>query len=120
MAMGRRKERARRPGLWIATPGLPPTGGHPCYQPLSQAPDGHALEAFVEAEWALFYAETVGRPSLPPGTYFRLLLIGDFEGIDSERGMAWRTADSLALRGFLGLGLDESRPSTRRSRGRGA
>jgi transposase len=45
-----------------------------------------------------------------PGTYFRLLLIGYFEGIDSERGIAWRTADSLALRGFLGLGLDEAPP----------
>ena len=52
----------------------------------------------------------IGRPSLLPGTYFRLLLIGYFEGIDSERGIAWRTADSLALRGFLGLGLDEPPP----------
>ena len=51
-----------------------------------------------------------GRPSLTPGTYFRLLLIGYFEGLDSERGIAWRTADSLALRGFLGLGLDEPTP----------
>ena len=50
------------------------------------------------------------RPSLLPGTYFRLLLIGYFEGIDSERGIAWRTADSLALRGFLGLDLDEAPP----------
>jgi transposase len=57
-----------------------------------------------------FYATTIGRPSLTPGTYFRLLLIGYFEGIDSERGIAWRTADSLALRGFLGLGLDEVPP----------
>ena len=57
-----------------------------------------------------FYADGVGRPSLPPGTYFRLLLIGYFEGIDSERGIAWRTADSLARRGFLGLGLDEVPP----------
>ena len=59
---------------------------------------------------APFYAATVGRPSLLPGTYFRLLLIGYFEGIDSERGIAWRTADSLALRGFLGLDLDEAPP----------
>ena len=62
------------------------------------------------------YAETVGRPSLTPGTYFRLLLIGYFEGIDSERGIAWRTADSLALRGFLGLVSTKRRPSTRRFR----
>ena len=64
----------------------------------------------MEAQCASFYADAVGRPSLTPGTYFRLLLIGYFEGIDSERGIAWRTADSLALRGFLGLGLDEVTP----------
>ena len=71
--------------------------------------DQHGFDAFVEAQCATFYAP-IGRPSLLPGTYFRLLLIGYFEGIDSERGIAWRTADSLALRGFLGLGLDEPTP----------
>jgi transposase len=110
MAMGRRKDRARTPGLWIATNELPPTGGHPFYQRLNQVLDAHAFDVFVEAQCAPFYADTVGRPSLMPGTYFRLLLIGYFEGIDSERGIAWRTADSLALRGFLGLGLDEAPP----------
>ena len=110
MAMGRRKDRARTPGLWIATNELPPTGGHPFYQRLNQVLDEHAFDAFVEAQCAPFYATTIGRPSLTPGTYFRLLLIGYFEGIDSERGIAWRTADSLALRGFLGLGLDEPPP----------
>jgi transposase len=110
MAMGRRKDRARTPGLWIATNELPRTGGHPFYQRLNQALDAHAFDEFVEAQCAPFYADTVGRPSLTPGTYFRLLLIGYFEGIDSERGIAWRTADSLALRGFLGLGLDEVPP----------
>ena len=71
--------------------------------------DQHGFDAFVEAQCATFYAP-IGRPSLLPGTYFRLLLIGYFEGLDSERGVAWRTADSLALRGFLGLGLDEPTP----------
>ena len=71
---------------------------------------GYAFDAFVEAQCAPFYTATVGRPSLTPGTYFRLLLIGYFEGIDSERSIAWRTADSLALRGFLGLGLEEMPP----------
>ena len=108
--MGRRKDRARTPGLWIATNELPVTGGHPFYQRLNQVLDAHAFDAFVEAQCASFYATTIGRPSLTPGTYFRLLLIGYFEGIDSERGIAWRTADSLALRGFLGLGLDEAPP----------
>jgi transposase len=110
MAMGRRKDRARTPGLWIATNELPPTGGHPFYQRLNQVLDAHAFDEFVEGQCAPFYAYSVGRPSLTPGTYFRLLLIGYFEGIDSERGIAWRTADSLALRGFLGLGLDEVPP----------
>jgi transposase len=109
MAMGRRKDRARTPGLWIAANELPPTGGHPFYQRLNQVFDAHAFDDFVEAQCAPFYA-AIGRPSLTPGTYFRLLLIGYFEGIDSERGIAWRTADSLALRGFLGLGLDEVPP----------
>ena len=108
--MSRRKDRARTLGLWIATNALPVTGGHPFYQRLNQVLDTHAFDAFVEAQCAPFYAATVGRPSLLPGTYFRLLLIGYFEGIDSERGIAWRTADSLALRGFLGLGLDEATP----------
>jgi transposase len=110
MAMGRRKDRARTPGLWIATNELPPTGGHPFYQRLNHVLDAHGFDEFVEAQCAPFYADTLGRPSLTPGTYFRLLLIGYFEGIDSERGIAWRTADSLALRGFLGLGLEETPP----------
>jgi transposase len=110
MAMGRRKDRARTPGLWIAAHELPATGGHPFYQRLNQVLDTHGFDEFVEAQCALFYATTIGRPSLTPGTYFRLLLIGYFEGIDSERGIAWRTADSLALRGFLSLGLDEATP----------
>ena len=110
MAMGRRQDWARTPGLWIATNEPSVTGGHPFYQRLNQVLDRHAFDAFVEAQCAPFYAMTIGRPSLTPGTYFRLLLIGYFEGIDSERGIAWRTADSLALRGFVGLGLDEAPP----------
>src|SRR6185312_3460753 len=89
---------------------LPATGGHPFYQRLNRLLDEHGFDAFVEAQCAPFYAATRGRPSLTPGTYFRLLLIGYFEGIDSERGIAWRTADSLALRGFLGLSLDQVPP----------
>ena len=108
--MGRRKDRARTPGLWIATNELPVTGGHPFYQRLNQVLDAHGFDDFLEAQCAPFYAAKLGRPSLTPGTYFRLLLIGYFEGLDSERGIAWRTADSLALRGFLGLGLNEATP----------
>src|SRR5262249_51532522 len=70
----------------------------------------HAFDDFVEGQCASFYAETMGRPGLPPGIYFRLLLIGYFEGIDSERGIAWRAADSLALRDFLGVALEDDPP----------
>ena len=68
------------------------------------------FDEFVEGRCAKFYATNYGRPSLTPGIYFRSLLIGYFEGIDSERGIAWRLADSLALRGFVGIALDESTP----------
>src|SRR5215207_11131400 len=108
--MGHRKNRARTPELWVAADELPPIDAHPFYQRLNQTLDAHAFDDFVEAHCGPFYATTIGRPTLMPGTYFRLLLIGYFEGIDSERGIAWRTADSLALRGFLGLGLDEATP----------
>jgi transposase len=86
----------------------PPT--HPFYRRLNQLLREHGFDDFVEAQCAGFYAETMGRPGLPPGIYFRLLLIGYFEGIDAERGIAWRAADSLALRDFLGIGLDQVPP----------
>ena len=70
----------------------------------------HHFDDFVEQRCAKFYAERMGRPSVEPGVYFRLLLVGYFEGLGSERGIAWRAADSLALREFLGLKLSESPP----------
>ena len=72
--------------------------------------DAHGFDEFVEGQCVPFYADGVGRPSLTPGQYFRLLLMGYFEGIDSERGIAWRTAASVALCGFLGLSLAEVPP----------
>ena len=72
--------------------------------------DAAGFDRFVEAQCARFYAPVMGRPSLTPGRYFRLLLVGYFEGLDSERGIAWRAADSLAVRSFLGLGLDDAAP----------
>ena len=107
--MGRREDRARTPALWNATNELPQTGGHPFYQRLNQISDEHGFDN-VATQCRAFYAAAVGRPSLTPRTYFRLLLIAYFEGIDSERGIAWRTADSLAPGGFLGLGLEEAPP----------
>jgi len=96
--------------MWVTTIDLPTAASHPFYRRLNQLLREHGFDDFVEAECAGFYAETMGRPGLPPGIYFRLLLIGYFEGIDSERGIAWRAADSLPLRDFLGLVLAEPPP----------
>jgi len=109
MAIGKRK-RARQPPMWVMTTDLPTAASHPFYERLNQLLRQHGFDDFAEAQCASFYAETMGRPGLPPGIYFRLLLIGYFEGIDSERGIAWRAADSLALRDFLGVGLEEDPP----------
>jgi transposase len=77
---------------------------------LNELLDEHGFDRFVEGECKQFSADKMGRPSLSPGMYFRLLLVGYFEGIDSERGIAWRAADSLSLRRFLTIGLDEIVP----------
>ena len=110
MAMGTRRRRQRQERLWIGHDELATAPGHPFYKRLSQLLDGEKFDEFCEQECAKFYADSNGRPSLTPGTYFRLLLVGYFEGIDSERGIAWRVADSLGLRQFLGFGLDEETP----------
>ncbi len=85
-------------------------GGDPFHRRLNALLTNAGFDAFVETRCAEFYAATMGRPGLAPAMYFRLLLIGYFEEIDSERGIAWRAADSLALREFLGLGLDRTPP----------
>jgi transposase len=109
MAMGKR-ERQRQEELWIAATEMPAPPGHPFYRKLNHLLAEHGFDAFVEGLCQKFYAEVMGRPSIPPGIYFRMLLIGYFEGIDSERGIAWRCADSLALRAFLGYDLNERTP----------
>ena len=96
--------------LWIATAELPKSPAHPFYTRLNALLDAHAFDRFVEGLCRKFYAKVMGRPSLQPGRYFRLLLLGYFEGIDSERGIAWRASDSLAVRTFLRLPLDEAPP----------
>ena len=96
--------------LWVATSELPTSPGHPFYARLQTLLDAHDLDRFVEDLCRGFYAPVMGRPSLAPGRYFRLLLLGYFEGIDSERGIAWRASDSLAVRGFLRLPLHEAPP----------
>jgi transposase len=96
--------------MWMMTADLPTAASHPFYWRLNQLLREHGFDDFAEAQCATFYAETMGRPGVPPGIYFRLLLIGYFEGIDSERGIAWRAADSFALRDFLGVGLADAPP----------
>jgi transposase len=109
MAMGKRRRRVRQASMWIAATDLPTTAAHPFYERLNGILDAAGFDAHVEALCAPFYA-THGRPSLAPGQYFRLLLVGYFEGLDSERAIAWRAADSFALRRFLGLELPEAPP----------
>lgn len=107
--MGKRK-RARQAPLWVAATELPTAASHPFYARLNQVLRDAAFDDFAEGQCAQFYATTVGRPSLAPGIYFRLLMVGYFEGLDSERGIAWRAADSLTLRDFLGVTLPEAPP----------
>jgi len=106
--MGTRE--TEQPPLWIATSDLPTSPGHPFYARLNAILDEAGFDAFVEGQCARFYAPVMGRPSVTPGRYFRALLVGYFEGMDSERGIAWRAADSLAIRSFLRLGLEDGTP----------
>jgi transposase len=110
MAMGTRKGLERQEELWVAYADMAVGPGHPFYVRLNEVLDGEGFDAFAEKLCARFYAEKVGRPGLTPGIYFRSLMIGYFEGIEAERGIAWRLKDSLSLRRFLGIGLDEDTP----------
>ena len=108
MALGRRD--GVEEGLWVPTTELPRSPGHPFYERVNRVLDEAGFDRFVEELCRPHYAAVQGRPSIPPGTYFRMLMVGYFEGIDSQRGIAWRCSDSLALREFLGLGMAERVP----------
>jgi transposase len=110
MAMGTRKRRERQEVLWVSYTDMAVGPGHPFYVRLNEVLDGSGFDAFVEKQCARFYADKLGRPGLTPGIYFRSLMIGYFEGIEAERGIAWRLKDSLSLRRFLGAALDEDTP----------
>jgi transposase len=109
MAMGTRKSRERQEPLWYGNE-LPAAPGHPFYTRLNETLDKAGFDRYCEESCAGFYHAKLGRPSLAPGLYFRIMMIGFFEGLDSERGIAWRLADSLTLRQFLAIGLDENTP----------
>ena len=108
--MGTRQARCRQKDLWIPASELPRSAAHPFYLALNQLLDDNGFDSFVEQRCQKFYAPQMGRPSLPPGVYFRCLLIGYFEGLDAERAIAWRIADSISLRRFLAIELDETTP----------
>src|ERR1700680_1202208 len=110
MAMGTRRRRQRQERLWISHQELAKGPAHPFYKRVNELLETEGFDEFAEKECAKFYAANNGRPSRVPGIYFRLLLVGYFEGIDSERGIAWRAADSFGLRQFLGIRLDEPTP----------
>ena len=110
MAMGTRSKRQRQEELWIASSDVVQTPANAFYDRLNQILDKRQFDRHVERICRRYYKGTLGRPSLAPGVYFRLLLIGYFEGLGSERGIAWRVADSLSLRKFLGYRLDEATP----------
>jgi transposase len=108
MALGRRGERPA--DLMLSWAELPRSPGHAFYDRLQAVLVGAGFDRFAETEREPYYAAGRGRPSLPPGRYFRMHLVGYFEGIDSERGLEWRCSDSLSLREFLRLGTTEPVP----------
>ena len=110
MAMGKRNRKHRQQSIWIATQDLPMSASHPFYAQLNRILEQNGFDNYVEELCSAFYAPTMGRPSLAPGRYFRLLMLGYFEEIESERGMAWRAADLLSVRAFLGLELEQGPP----------
>jgi len=108
MAMGKRQ--TKQPDLFIPTAALPVAPGHPFYDKLNAMLAGARFDGFVEKLCRPYFAEHLGRPSVPPGVYFRMLFVGYFEGIDSQRGIAWRCADSRSLQEFLGYLPTEPTP----------
>ena len=108
MVMGRQSD--RQPEFWLATQDLPPAPGHPFYQRLNALLNDAGFDRYVENLCRPYYAEKAGRPSIPPGVYFRMLFVGYFEGLDSQRGIAWRCHDSRSLQTFLGFLPTETTP----------
>lgn len=108
MSLGRRQPQQH--DRWIATTDLPRSPGHPFYQKLNRLLGEAAFDPWLEQLCAPYYHAVMGRPSIPPGVYFRMILVGYFEGIGSQRGIAWRCSDSRSLAEFLGVPLDEATP----------
>jgi transposase len=108
MALGRRNEE-RQGEFWVATQQLPVSPGHVFYQKLNELLAAAGFDEWLETLCEPYYAKG-GRHGIPPGVYFRMLLVGYFEGIGSQRGIAWRCSDSLSIRKFLGIPATEESP----------
>jgi transposase len=108
MALGKRSDEQQE--MWVATTSLPRSQGHVFYRKLNQLLAEAGFDCTIENICRPYYHNNLGRPSIPPGVYFRMLLVGYFEGIGSQRGIAWRCSDSLSLRHFLGIPLTEETP----------
>lgn len=110
MSMGRKQD--KQVPFWVATPSLPRSPGHRFYEKLNELLRENKFDETMEAACAPYFKSDRirGRRSIAPGVYFRILLVGFFEGIESERGLAWRCSDSLSLREFLGLVANETVP----------
>ena len=110
MAMGKRKQRQEM--LFVSSEDLPKSGGHPFYERLDRLLRKASFDSWIEWRCRQYYAqdEARGQPSIPPSRHFRMLLVGYFEDISSQRGIAWRCADSLSLREFIGVPLHEGTP----------
>ena len=108
MALGKRQRQQQE--MWVATTDLPKSPGHPFYCKLNELLAEAGFDRWAEKLCAPYYAKLMGRPSIPPGIYFRMILVGYFEGIGSQRGIAWRCSDSRSLAEFLGVPITERTP----------
>lgn len=110
MSMGRRE--SQQTPMWVAGTELARSPGHRFYEKLNELLSGAGFDRRVEQLCARYFEaeEKRGRPSIAPGVYFRMLFIGYFEGIESERGLEWRCSDSLSLRTFLGVAVTDRVP----------
>lgn len=109
MAMGRHRKK-RQEAFWIATDDVVRSAGHPFYRKLNELLEQAGFDRFVESLCEPYYHASLGRPGLAPGVYFRMLLMGFFEGIDSERGIDWECSDRLCLREFIGYPVTQATP----------
>ena len=109
MALGKRKTEQQQE-LFVPADQLPRSPGHVFYRKLNELLAEAGFDVWLEDQCLHYYADGAGREGIPPGTYFRMLLVGYFEGIGSQRGIAWRCSDSLSIRDFLAVPAGKQSP----------